>query len=1248
MNTVTRPTRRRRTAALAAAVTAATAPVLAGATAALAGQNPGEVTISTSGSTALKNWLVANTTTFTDVQPGTQVSIGGKAYPPGVGQWAVDGGSALVYQLAPGSNPAGEVDTGLIEQAPAVRFEYHESGSVEGLLELASDQISPVPYITQNVDRNPTNGVGNAVWVNYSQFGGAIGKPVPTAANGFSATSTSGQTLGDFYAANQTFAGSGGTALPSFNQAGGNVNGGQNAVQTAVSDAVPVQVFADTSAAGTAHAAAPWLSTPQDLGYGTGNAALPAGTLGTAGVRQVYQATATLNMPAAATNPRTGTAFGTGPWNTGGLNNLNSQTVATTATLFVANPGTGLTQIDRTDAQFLETTGRLQNGAAFNMTTRDVNSGTRNVSSLETGIDPTYSAGVNDDGNGNAADAATNQVSIGPGLRFSNKTAGGNELRPTVQASRLAVGTLSINDAASGTNRTVNTAANPIRALAYSDSTDGSAPYVQANYYTIAGVTNAAANPNGQQYTIFQNEQFVTLKAPDAAYATATPNVQGDDATGDVRNLLNNSLNSVATYNGSTGSSPAGGLTTQGYIIPQLLAVQKAQNGLNQPGLPSRIVANPGYNASAGGALFGTLVNQLATGAPGSVTTGSGSFYGGTSLAAGGVAGGTTATGFNGQGFNGQIPITGANYLFGNFNQTGVRDYDSVVVQAQRAQAALESSGAGTNAYGGAGQANNSTGVTTGIAALDAANGGAGVSKGDLIVLGDDNGDGKFDGRDLYLMATGASLTDATNRPTETTANGATTFTTGHVNATAANFGTAIATAVLNKNTALDYLQSHATASQKAEAAAVLTGATVPAGATDLHATDPESGLEQFTYDPAGANAFNKSDANQDGVVDFNDAVLVDRFAGQTYASLADDLTATEQAPVTGAVQAANLVLLGQVDGSPAISSADLAVVNAALTGTGNTNWYGYALAKTGTGTIAYARTGGTVTVVAGAAFNIAAGRVTVGGTVDPFTDSAAAGLDVTKSVALTVGGTLEYTAGTTGAIRVERLASLAVPAGGVVKLDAAATAPGRTVLAAGTVAVAGTLDLANNDLVVRSSTLAAVAAQVATGFAGGTWTGPGITSSLAAADARHLTAVGVIQNATAVGGTTPIYASFDGQPVAASDVLVRDTYYGDADLNGTVNAVDYARVDAGFVNHLTGWQNGDFNYDGVVDGSDYTLMDNAFNQQQAGTIAAPASLVATPAADLAGGPTPVPEPTSAAAAVAIGSALSLVRRRRR
>ncbi len=1242
--------------AVTAAALAAAAALTGAARPATAGTTAPEETVSTSGSTALKNWLVANTQTFTEVQPGTTETVNGVQYPLNAFASAGNPNGILADQLAPKSYQSTSTSTGIVETDPALRFEYHESGSVEGILEMANDQIAPVQYVTQNIDRNPYNGIGNAVWVNYNQVGGKGGAAFSAA----SGASVNGYTLGNFYANNQTFT-LGGTATAAFNGSGGNLNGGQNAVQVALSDAVPVQVFAANAGSGTA-ASAPWFATPQNAGYGQGNTLLGTAALGTPGSRQVYQSTAALNMPATAINPRTtdaagngGTTFGTGPWNTAGLGNLTSQTVATTATLFVANPGTGLTGVDRTDAQWLQTTGRLRNGAVFNMTTRDVNSGTRNVAALETGLDPTYAVGANDDGNGNALNGATDQVTVGPGLRFSNKTAGGNELRPTVQANRMAVGTLSINDA-SGT--TINTAANPLRALRYSDSADGSAPYVLANYYTIAGVTDPTNNPNGQQYTIFQNEQFVTLKAPGATYAGASPAIQGDNAAGDVKGLLNNTLGSVAAYNGSSPASPAAGLLNQGYIVPQLDAVTKAQNGLNVAGTVSAIVANPAYNTANGSALTSLavssgLVGKLASGDPASVTTGSAStVYGGSSAGATGPAG-----------FNGQVPITAANELFGNFNQTGVRDYDAVVVQAQRAQAALAASGAGTSGFTADGGSANSTHVTTGVAALDAANSGAGVTKGDLIALGDFNGDGKFNGLDLYQLAVGASLSDAANRPTETTAGGTTTFTTGHVNATAATFGSAIATSVLNKNTALDYLQANATAQQKADARAVLevtsAAAAIPAGATAA-GTDDASGFAQYTFDPAGANAFNKSDVNRDGTVDFNDAVLVDKFNGQDYTNLGNAVTATEQAPVTGTVQPANLVLASQTDASTTIGSADLAVMNTALTGTGNTNWYAYALAKTGPGTIAYARTGGTVTVFGGAAFNVAAGRVTVGGVTDPFTDSTATGLDTTKSVAVTVGATLEYAAAATGSIRLARLASLSVPAGGLVRLDPSATPASRTLLAVGGLSLTGgTLDLGNNDLVVHNASLSAVTALAAAGYAGGAWTGAGLTSSSAAADAKHLTAVGVI---AARAGT------FDGQAVVATDVLARYTYYGDTNLSGVVDAADYLAVDAGYYNHLTGWANGDFNYDGVVDGSDYTLMDNAFDMESTTLVGSPAAelavdlaaapagalagtgRVATPAAELAGGgAAAVPEPgTLGLLAAAAGLSLSGRRRRRR
>ena len=172
-------------------------------------------------------------------------------------------------------------------------------------------------------------------------------------------------------------------------------------------------------------------------------------------------------------------------------------------------------------------------------------------------------------------------------------------------------------------------------------------------------------------------------------------------------------------------------------------------------------------------------------------------------------------------------------------------------------------------------------------------------------------------------------------------------------------------------------------------------------------------------------------------------------------------------------------------------------------------------------------------------------------------------------------------------------------------------------------------LDVNNNELVVHGGVLSAITSQVAAGFSGGTWSGNGITSSAAQSDGTFLHALGVAQ-------------------VNSNEVEVKYTYYGDADLSGSVSGNDYTLIDVGFNSQtggspLSGWSNGDFNYDNKIDGSDYTLIDNAFNLQGA---AIPASEVATSTAEIAGGATAVPEPASLSL-LAIAAASLITRRRR-
>jgi len=77
----------------------------------------------------------------------------------------------------------------------------------------------------------------------------------------------------------------------------------------------------------------------------------------------------------------------------------------------------------------------------------------------------------------------------------------------------------------------------------------------------------------------------------------------------------------------------------------------------------------------------------------------------------------------------------------------------------------------------------------------------------------------------------------------------------------------------------------------------------------------------------------------------------------------------------------------------------------------------------------------------------------------------------------------------------------------------------------------------------------------------------------------------------------------------------------------------------------LTGWYNGDFNYDGFINGSDYTLMDNAFNTQGSQFTSEIAGPDVTVAAQIAG-VSAVPEP--AITGFLPGCVIALLGRRRR
>jgi len=160
-----------------------------------------------------------------------------------------------------------------------------------------------------------------------------------------------------------------------------------------------------------------------------------------------------------------------------------------------------------------------------------------------------------------------------------------------------------------------------------------------------------------------------------------------------------------------------------------------------------------------------------------------------------------------------------------------------------------------------------------------------------------------------------------------------------------------------------------------------------------------------------------------------------------------------------------------------------------------------------------------------------------------------------------------------------------------------------------------GTLDLADNALAIDytgASPRTTVISQLLSGFAGGSWLGTGIRSSIAATTANR--AIGVAE-ASDVG----FPATFVGQPIDGTSLLLRLTVAGDANLDRAVNLDDFTSLAARF-GFSSYWAQGDFNYDGVTNLDDFTILASNFGQVLSSTTparAGPTASVPEPAIGL-------------------------------
>ena len=99
------------------------------------------------------------------------------------------------------------------------------------------------------------------------------------------------------------------------------------------------------------------------------------------------------------------------------------------------------------------------------------------------------------------------------------------------------------------------------------------------------------------------------------------------------------------------------------------------------------------------------------------------------------------------------------------------------------------------------------------------------------------------------------------------------------------------------------------------------------------------------------------------------------------------------------------------------------------------------------------------------------------------------------------------------------------------------------------------------------------------------------------------------------------------------SKVTVMYTFFGDANLDGTVNALDFNALASNYGASGKSWSDGDSNYDGLIDSHDFVALAGNFGQSLPGPGPALGSLV--------------PEP-STLSGVAIITSLLVARRRRR
>ncbi len=196
---------------------------------------------------------------------------------------------------------------------------------------------------------------------------------------------------------------------------------------------------------------------------------------------------------------------------------------------YVANRGTGLQNVDQSQLQHLYVTGRMPTGEHLIATTRDPGSGTRNGAMNCIGVDPSWGKGENLQAKN---DTSANDA-LGASHALSNMGSSGR-LQACVMNTRLAVGYVGVNGS-SGAD--ADALAGKYEVLNVKMDQKGGTQYVRPTRSTI--LYNDDVNTGWQ---IGGNETFITVGDPEAP-------VGGNQmANAQAANYIKNITHSIADF----------------------------------------------------------------------------------------------------------------------------------------------------------------------------------------------------------------------------------------------------------------------------------------------------------------------------------------------------------------------------------------------------------------------------------------------------------------------------------------------------------------------------------------------------------------------------------------------------------------------------------------------------------------------------------------------------------------------------